>query len=299
MVLMADDIRFGTTMRLDPGLPGRGVHPSLALASIIDAIRRHAARGITVLRLPAVLSAQLRDGCDWQAMAAVCGECAEVIGQLGVRLSIHAEMHVVAAADDAAIDAASIAALVRAVEVLDALGATADGVVVAHLPHPASGRGACIARWYLRLSAPIRRRIAFEPVAAPGAFEVALSVHQRTGAPIVLDTLHLQLAGSGPALGAALSLALGTWPAGVRPKIHLSSQRTEAVPLPGARSARPGAPHPGQHADYCHPGDIAALAEAARGVPPFDVMIEARAGEQAVAQVRRDWERSRHIVGAR
>jgi len=289
MSLTADAIRFGTTIRLDAMPAGCDMHPSLLLALVIDAIRRHAAQGIAVLRLPPVAGAWLPAGGAWQHIAALCHEGARLIEHLGVRLTIHAEMHVVVAARDGAIHAASMASLARAVEVLDALEVGRDGIIVVHAPHPDVGVAARVARWHARLDTSLRRRIAFEPLAAAGAFEAALLIHQHTGAPIVLDTLHWQLSGSPLTLGTALSLALGTWPAGVRPKIHLSSQRTESVQR-GA--AAPIAPPAGQHADYCHPADVAALAAAARGAPPFDVMIEARAGERAVAQVRRDWRKA-------
>ena len=45
----------------------------------------------------------------------------------------------------------------------------------------------------------------------------------------MFDSLHHQLNNpAGIPAGAALALALATWPRGVRPKAHLSSQRTEA-----------------------------------------------------------------------
>ena len=119
MGLTADDIRFGTTIRLGAMPAGCDMHPSLALALVIDAIRRHAAQGITVLRLPPVAGAWPSIGGAWQHIAALCHESARLIGQLGVRLTIHAEMHVVAAARDAAIHAAGMASLARAAEVLE------------------------------------------------------------------------------------------------------------------------------------------------------------------------------------
>jgi UV DNA damage endonuclease len=88
----------------------------------------------------------------------------------------------------------------------------------------------------------------------------------------------------------ALGLALATWPAGTRPKIHFSTQRTEAHVLE-ARRGQPRqvlAPRPGQHADFINPFELIALIAAARGSPPFDIMLEAKAADLALLRLRED-----------
>jgi UV DNA damage endonuclease len=68
-----------------------------------------------------------------------------------------------------------------------------------------------------------------------------------------------------------------TWPAGVRPKLHLSSPRTEL--RAGGR-----APLLDQHADFVTPFDLRELLDAA--ARPVDVMIEAKAKDLAVEWLR-------------
>ncbi|MEI8165259.1 MAG: UV damage endonuclease UvsE, partial [Chloroflexales bacterium] len=45
-------------------------------------------------------------------------------------------------------------------------------------------------------------------------------------------------------------------------------------------------PRPGQHADFIAAGDLERLLRAARGLPPFDLMLEAKAGDLALARLR-------------
>jgi UV DNA damage endonuclease len=51
------------------------------------------------------------------------------------------------------------------------------------------------------------------------------------------------------------------------------------------------APLHGQHADFINPYEFAALMEAARGLPPFDVILEAKAADLAVLRLREDLRR--------
>ena len=48
------------------------------------------------------------------------------------------------------------------------------------------------------------------------------------------------------------------------------------------------APKPGQHADFINPHEFAALIGAARGLPPFDIMLEAKAADLALLRLRED-----------
>src|SRR5690606_6116557 len=85
-------------------------------------------------------------------------------------------------------------------------------------------------------------------------------------------------------------LALATWPQGRRAEVHLSSARCEAHLLPGRAGAPPRVlpPRPGQHADFVDAADLEHLLVAARGLPPFDLMIEAKAGDLALLRLRAD-----------
>jgi UV DNA damage endonuclease len=51
------------------------------------------------------------------------------------------------------------------------------------------------------------------------------------------------------------------------------------------------APQAGQHADYVNPFEFATLLAAARGLPPFDIMLEAKAADLALLRLREDLRR--------
>jgi UV DNA damage endonuclease len=77
-----------------------------------------------------------------------------------------------------------------------------------------------------------------------------------------------------------MAAACATWPADLRPKVHLSSPRIELRLVGG----KPRAPLLDQHADFATPWDLAELLSAAPGA--LDVMIEAKAKDLAVEWLR-------------
>src|SRR3954454_11452794 len=86
-----------------------------------------------------------------------------------------------------------------------------------------------------------------------------------------------------------MAAAFGTWPPGVRPKVHLSSPRTELRAVRRGRKEVAVAPLLDQHADFATPWDLAELLTAAPG--PVDVMAEAKAKDMAVEWLRTQLER--------
>jgi UV DNA damage endonuclease len=48
------------------------------------------------------------------------------------------------------------------------------------------------------------------------------------------------------------------------------------------------APRLGQHSDYVNPFEFVALLAEARGLPPFDIMLEAKAADLALLRLRED-----------
>jgi UV DNA damage endonuclease len=86
---------------------------------------------------------------------------------------------------------------------------------------------------------------------------------------------------------------LATWAPDVRPKIHFSTQRTEAHLL-APRAGQPRqvlAPRHGQHADFINVFEFASFLEGARGLPPFDAILEAKAADLALLRLREDLRR--------
>lgn len=223
--------------------------------------------------------------------AAECALLASQVNQQHVRLTMHLDHHIALGSNDTDRVAHSLATIEAQTALLDHLGARAEGVLVVHV---GGERGQAslerFARHYERLSAAARTRLVVEHDLIFSLGQL-LWLHQRCGIPIVFDYLHWRLFNP-EHLPAELApgLALATWPDGVRPKMHLSTPRTEAHVLParGTQPARVLPPHHGQHADFVAAADLLALLQATRGLPPFDLMLEAKAGDMAVLRARAD-----------
>lgn len=295
-------IRLGFAVRAvaRPGLAGgagrgRPPHLSVALARLGDMLGYLAQIGVRYYRAPLALP-----GAGGLAQLAECADqvdaLAAALARSGVRVTVHMPLGLALSSPDGALAAEAAAAVEATAALLAALDAgrprgPAEGVMVAHLG-AAAGDAAAAARFaarYMALSARARARLSLEHEGAGPSLGQLLALHQACGVPVVFDALHWELHNpEALPLGLALGLALATWPPGSRPKAHLSSHRSEAHLLPGraGASARVVPPRPGQHADFVAAGDLERLLRAARGLPPFDLMLEAKAGELAVARLR-------------
>ncbi len=308
-------IRLGFAVRAvgRPGLaggPGAGRQPhlSVGLARLGDMLGYLAQIGVRYYRAPLFLQ-----GPEGPPQLAECAEqLAAMAARLaagGVRVTVHLPLGLSLAAPAEAQAQAAIAAVEATAALLAALDARrppgpAEGIMVGHLGAPADDREAAarfVAR-YRALSAQARRRLALEHEGAGAGLGALLALHQGCGVPIVFDALHWeQYNPEALPLDLALGLALATWPPGVRPEAHLSSHRSEAHLMPGraGEPARILAPRPGQHADFIAAGDLERLLHAARGLPPFDLMLEAKAGELALARLRAEIGRRAPALAAR
>jgi UV DNA damage endonuclease len=216
-------IRLGVAVRVFgvPGLRSRGraepaPHLSLRLLLLRDVLRYLAGQGIGCYRLADDLAPAAEPGAG-----GAIDECAELLAEVGAlaraqgqRLTMHLPLYVALAAPDPAVAA-------RGAGLLGALGAGPDGVLVVHVGGAHGDRAAALHRFaarFERLPEPARRRLAVELDEESFSLGDLLRLHEMIGAPIVLDVLHLRL--NNPQrmpLGAALGLALATWPRGVRP----------------------------------------------------------------------------------
>jgi UV DNA damage endonuclease len=270
----------------------------------------HLSARLLLLRDVLLYLARQRIGCYRLADDLASGpsgqfdECAGLLAEVGglartngQRLTMHLPLYLALGTPDDALAARSAATIGACAELLGALGAGPEGTLVVHIGGAYGDRAAALHRFaarFERLPDAARRRLAVEPDEESFSLADLLRLHQMTGAPIVLDALHLRL--NNPQrlpLGAALGLALATWPPGVRPKIHYSSQRTEAHLLPARRGQerRVLAPRHGQHSDFICPFGFADFLAAARGQPPFDIMLEAKAADLALLRLRDDLRR--------
>jgi UV DNA damage endonuclease len=302
-------IRLGVAVKTlgRPGLQSHdrrraanGPHLSVSLLYLRDTLLYLYERNIGVYRLADTLAPYLTHP-TMPAFHRQIDECADMLAEVGelacahgIRLTMHLGMHVTLGAPDDMIAARSLAEITAQAALLDALGAGPDGVLVVHIGG-AHGDGAASRHRFAarveRLPEMARRRLVVEPDEHCFDLTDLLPLSQVTGVPLVFDLLHFQLNNRQRlALPEALGLALATWPCGMRPKIHISTQRTEAHLRPGraGESSRVVPPRHGQHADFINPFECIQALQAARGLPPFDAMLEAKASDLALLRLRED-----------
>ncbi len=224
---------------------------------------------------------QLDDAADeLEALAARARE-------LGLRLSTHPGQYTVLNARDPAIVELALAEVEQSAALLDRLGAGLEGTVVVHVGGEYGNRAEALDRWELawgRLSDGARARLALENDERSFSTHDVLGLHERTGVRVVLDIHHHRIHPGSAAMSIqdALVAAFATWPPGVRPKVHLSSARTM---LEARTSSKTSFPPLRNHADVVLPWDLDAVVTAAPA--PVDVMLEAKAKDLALLELRR------------
>lgn len=217
--------------------------------------------------------------------------------ETGLRLTFHAPLHVQLASDDPAVAARSCTELGQLAALLGAMQLDQDAVIVVHVGHasqPEAAIGRWVARWE-RLHEYIRQRVVLEHDDRGASLGLALRIHGATGVPLVFDHLHFCLNNpEGWSLAEGLAVALATWPHDRTPKAHFSSPRTElrAVeridPHTSKRRWLLGPPRAGHHADFLNPWEFAHFVQLAATERDFDVMLEAKASDLALARLRAD-----------
>lgn len=297
-------IRLGFPVRVvgKPGLRSHDSrrlsarHLSISLAYLHDILTYLSSIGVHFYRIASALFAP---GLDRQETAIQqlheCAEQLEVLAQQvseqQVRLTMHMAHTVAPGTPHEETARSSLAAVEVGAALLERLGMGPEGVLVVHVGGKPPDALERFAARYEQLSPGARARLVVEHDTTGCSLGQVLSLHQHCGIPIVFDTLHHQLYNPEELpFDLALGLALASWPTGMRPKVHLSSARSEAHILParGGEQSRVLPPRPGQHADFVASGDVLMLLQAARGLPRFDLMIEAKAGDLALLRVRSD-----------
>ena len=273
-------------------------HLSVSLAYLRDIFEYLHQHDIHLYRLAGQLAPYLTHP-DMPQFHHQLDECATELAALGdlarqyeIRLTLHPAFYVQLNSPDPAQVARATTELCAATALLDGLGVGKEAVIVIHVGgafgDTVAGRARFVAA-YERLPATVRARIAVENDDRTFDMRDLQWIHKRTGVRLVFDVLHHRCHNPTrlPMLD-ALQIALGTWPPGEQPKIHYSSPRTEL-----RRSVRHGELHlqlplPNQHSDFIHPFEFIDFMESARaaGLPPFDVMLEAKAKELALVRLR-------------
>ena len=222
-----------------------------------------------------------------ESCAGALAELGEKARAYGIRLSTHPGQYSVLNSTSEEIAAKARLDVEQDALLLDALGAGPDAVVVIHVGALSGDRAAALdrfARSYELLPERTRSRLAVEHDERLFSVADVLELHRRLGCTVIYDHHHhrCNVAPGYEDPARAIAEVCATWPAGVRPKLHLSSPRTEL-------RADGKAPLLDQHADFVTPWDLRELLDAA--ARPVDVMIEAKAKDLAVGWLRRQLER--------
>ncbi|MGB9736764.1 MAG: UV damage endonuclease UvsE [Chloroflexus sp.] len=288
-------IRLGFSVRTvqQPGLAGgASPHLSVLLTQLSDLLSYLERRAIRFYRFAAPRHMTPADLADCATQLALLRQR---LSTQQIRLGLHLDPHLNLSHPDDRVAAETISTIEMATHLLVALDQP-NTITHTLVIHAAAGNAEALlrlARRWSALSVPARRRTAIEHTSSGPSLRMLLTLTARIGVPIVFDYLHFHLHNPERwSLPLALGLSLATWPHDVRPEVHLSSQRSEAHLLPGRNgTTRVLPPRAGQHADFIVAQDALALLAASRGLPPFDLMLEAKAGDLALLRLRHDLHR--------
>lgn len=250
-----------------------------------------------------------------------------------IRLSFHPSQYVLLNAPNPELTRKSIWDLSSQAEMLDRMGLDDEAVMVTHVGGVYDDPEASRARWiegWEQCPEHVRRRLVLENDDTRFSAADVLWIHERTGVRLIFDYQHFWcLNPERLPLRPTLERFLASWPAGVRPKVHFSSPRTElreikqkitpkerAAAQAGTARARPGellkAPVKATarvktvlrppvwtgHADFTNPFEFATFMRTAEGLA-FDVMMEGKSKDLSLLRLRPDLLRYAPDVAAR
>lgn len=208
----------------------------------------------------------------------------------GIRVTNHPGQYTVLNSERADIQQRAIEDLELHTSLFDALGLDDDSVIVLHVGGSGGGYEAAGERFLqgaARLSDRARTRLVIEHDDRVWSLTDVLPIAERAGLRVIFDNLHHYcLDRAGLSQPEAAALAIATWPAGTRPKVHASSPRSWIDDVNAA--AVPKLPPASAHADLLDP--IALTSYLRDSLHPLgrdiDVMVEAKGKDLAVLRLR-------------
>jgi UV DNA damage endonuclease len=218
--------------------------------------------------------------CWWSEFRQPLREIGRMIREHDLRVSMHPGQYTVLSSPDARILEAARADLVFHTRLLEALDVDSRHKLVIHVGGAYGDKEAALNRWIGAvgdLEDNVRQRVVLENDERLFGADDVLRASAAAGTPVVLDVFHHRVY-AGPDAEASvpglMRRAAATWdPArdGV-PKLHYSSQAVDQ--------------RPGAHAEYVDPSEFARFLALAPAEVEFDCMLEAKAKERALFQVR-------------
>jgi UV DNA damage endonuclease len=289
--LREEDVRTNRGMRQatfeERGLPYAGDLAISNCRGLVRVLRWNVANEIDFFRissalLPWLSRYDIEELPNAEAVREVLEEAGAIAREHGIRLTFHPDHFVKLASPKGAVVSRSITDLENHGALCDAMGLdrSPHSSINVHIGAHYGDKDATARRFRANvreLSASVRSRLTVENDDTASLWsvpELVHRVHTETGIPVVYDELHHQFTDRGLTRREALTRATETWePCGVRPVIHYSESRRLHEADPSLR--------PQSHSDYVA-GPIRTWGSDA------DVMIEAKAKEQAVLAYRRD-----------
>jgi UV DNA damage endonuclease len=268
---------------------------SQRLATLGDVVRYLHARRIRLYRLHAqmVPSWAAGDADAWRRQLDQDQGMLDLVGAQmraqDLRVTLHPYSNVVLSTPDEEQALQSVGLIEAQAALLIRLGCGREARIVLHVGGSYGDAAAAAERFARRVegvSPQARAHLVVEHDDRRYSFCDVLSLHRRCGLPVVLDTLHHQVLNpEGVPVRQALELALATWGPDTCPLTHFSTARTEFRREPNGRIKTPTWT---EHGDYVDPFAFIAFLRLASGLPDYDIMLEAKARDLALLQLRRD-----------
>jgi UV DNA damage endonuclease len=221
----------------------------------------------------------------WHEQAGRLAEIGAFIRAHDLRVSVHPGQYTVLSSPRPEVVEAAVRDLEYHARLLDSLGVDGHHKIVLHLGGAYGDKAAALRRWIEavhRLPDAVRARLIVENDERLFGADDVLRASDATGAPVVFDALHHRVYEGRTAARSGvdarqtdiLRAVFATWDP-IRdgpPKMHYS---TQAVGL-----------RPGAHAEHVDPAELTAFLAQTPPDAVFDVMLEAKAKEQALFRIR-------------
>lgn len=204
-------------------------------------------------------------------------ELGQTLRAYGLRISSHPGQYTVLNSTRKPVQEAAIRDLNYHADLMDLLGYGAEARIVIHVGGAQGGKEAALGRFLEgveQLPDRVRSRLAVENDDTLFHVDDVLQLCRQGGLPMVLDIHHdLINPGERPLDPDRVAAIFATWPAGERPKIHVSSPRDQQDPK--------------AHADYVDPAFVRGFLDLAAG-HDFDIMVEAKQKDAAALKLAQD-----------
>ncbi|WP_199726369.1 UV DNA damage repair endonuclease UvsE [Acidipila sp. EB88] len=225
----------------------------------------------------------------------------EHVGRLAreadIRLSFHPSQFIVLNSENEDLTQRSMRDLEWQADMLDRMGCGPEARMVIHVGGAYGDRTSGCARWiqtWKRLSEPVRRRLVLENDDIRYSAADVLHIHEHTGVALIFDYQHFWCFNPEKLeLLPTVERMLASWPAGERPKMHLSCARTEMREIKrknrktGAAETVLQPPIWTGHADYNNPFETITFLRSIAHLDT-DIMLEAKAKDLALLRLRSD-----------